>query len=278
MRSHSFQATGTDWWICCDLPQLLLRAEDLVREAEQSLSRFRPDSSLSRLNRERASSDPMLSEVVQAALRMWQLTGGVFDATLGARLEELGYDRSFDEIQTSRPADRNRAGSLAVALEPGRVRLEGRGNLDLGGIGKGWIVDRVAAMLAGQGSQAAVVDGGGDIRVVGGPWPIGYGAGHVVHLESEAIATSSRKRRRWRDANGRELHHILDPGTGDPAFAGIDTVTVRASEASLADALATAMLVDADRTVSVLESVGAHATARDEHGRWWTTPHWETTS
>ena len=114
--------------------------------------------------------------------------------------------------------------------------------------------------------------------MVGGPWPIGYGAGHVVHLESEAIATSSRKRRRWRDADGRELHHILDPGTGDPAQPGIDTVTVRASEASLADALATAMLVDADRTVGVLESVGAHATARDEHGRWWTTPHWETTS
>ncbi len=162
-----------------------------------------------------------------------------------------------------------------VTTDESSVRLEGRGEIDLGGIAKGWIVDRVVEMLLEAGASSAIVDGGGDIRVVGGPWPIEYGRGHVVYVESGAIATSSIRRRRWRDAEGRQLHHVLDPSTGNPARPAVESVTIRANEAALADALATAALVDTERVVEILPSLDG-ALACDQDGRWWTTPNWET--
>lgn len=270
----SFAATGSQWWLTCDMPNLLVRAESMVRAAERRLSRFLPDSSLSRLNRAREIEDPTLADVVRAALRMRDLTAGAFDATLGVRLRELGYAKTFPEIGVPHPAGGYQLGSLLVTTDQAYVRLEGMGELDLGGIAKGWIVDRVVDMLIEAGARSAVVDGGGDIRVLGGPWPIEFGSGRVVEIESEAIATSSIGRRRWRDSNARELHHILDPRTGDPVQPALDTVTIRAKEAAVADALATAALADAQRVFEVLPSLGAHAAARDGDGNWWTTRSW----
>jgi thiamine biosynthesis lipoprotein len=275
MPSLTFAATGTQWWLACDVPGALPLAEALVREAEARLSRFHPESSLSRLNREREIEDPMLAEVVRAALELRELTGGAFDPTLGARLCELGYATTFVGIDSPKPAGGYHPGSLLVTTGESSVRLEGRGELDLGGIAKGWIVDRVVDMLVEAGASSAIVDGGGDIRVVGGPWPIEYGLGHIVYVESGAITTSSIRRRRWRDADGRELHHVLDPHTGNPVRPPLESVTIRARETTLADALATAALVDAERIFELLPSLDAQAAACDEGGRWWTTANWE---
>lgn len=274
MPALTFEATGTEWWIACDVPGVLSRAESLVRQSERTLSRFLPESSLSRLNRKRELEDAVLADVVRAALEMRELTRGAFDPTLGIRLAELGYDRTFCDIDTPRAAGSYEPGSLVVKIEQASVCLEGRGELDLGGIAKGWIVDRVIDMLAASGATSAIVDGGGDIRVVGGPRFIEYGAGHVVAVESGAIATSSTRRRRWRDSEGRPLHHILDSRTGNPVSPSIHTVTIRASHAALADALATAALVNAERTLALLPSLDAHAAVSDASGSWWTTAGW----
>jgi FAD:protein FMN transferase len=280
MNELSFQATGTEWWICCQDSALLPRAEALVRALEARLSRFLPDSSLSRLNQERACEDPLLAEVVQAALRLRALTGGAFDPTLGSELAGLGYYASFDTLACNEPSVAAREApvsrrALDARVDGDRVTLHGDGALDLGGIAKGWMVDRVADMMGDAGCTRGVVDGGGDLRVLGGPWPIEVGDGHVVVLDSEAIATSSVRKRRWRDARGQSQHHILDPKTGAPTQGSIEVATVRASEAAVADAFATATLVEPELVLAVMPWVGARAAVEDAHGSWWTTPDWQ---
>jgi thiamine biosynthesis lipoprotein len=256
---------------------LLPRAEALVHAAEQRLSRFIPSSSLCELNRARCVHDPLLAEVVGVALRMRDLTGGLFDPTLGARLQALGYDRSLEQLagHAIAAAGPYAPCSLEAVVDEGWIHLHGDGELDLGGVAKGFIVDRVAALLAAHGSQRALVDGGGDMRAIGGPWPVGLASGHSVVLYDDAIATSSVRERAWRDERGAELHHVLDPRTGAPAQTSVDMATLRAAEAALADVLATAMLIDAPHICSRLHELGAQAVLRDDQGRWWMSDAWE---
>lgn len=275
LHARTFQAMGTTWWVCCDAPALLAAAEARVRDVEARLSRFRPGSALSRLNRERAAEDAVLAQVTGAALRLEVLTGGAFTPSLGARLEALGYDRSFESIGAP-PVAASPPASLRVHVEGERVRLEGEGALDLGGVAKGWTVDLTLRRLLDGGAHVALVDGGGDLRGAGRPWPIGLGGGLAVDLApGVAAATSSTRRRRWRSAAGVALHHVLDPRTGEPARSTVDTVTVIAGDAATADALATAVLVDPAGVLARLPALGARAAVRDRRRRWWTTPGWE---
>jgi len=279
--SREFRAMGTSWWIACDVPSLLPEAETLVRSFEGRLSRFVPDSALSLLNRERSAVCPTLAAVTRVALRLRAATGGAFDPTLGARLAALGYDRSFDHIEPARgslPMDLDPLPTTtAVVVEGDRVTLDGPGDLDLGGIAKGWTVDRVLERLVAGDADAALVDGGGDLRGVGRPWPIGVGDGLVVPTSAGAIATSSTRRRRWRDPAGRERHHILDPRAGLPSATTLDVATVIAPDTATADALATALLSGPPnalaRLMPDLQALGAHALVCDREGRWWMTPH-----
>lgn len=279
---RAFRAMSTSWWIACDRPDLLRAAEARVHATEARLSRFRADSALSRLNRARAVVDPLLAEVTRVALRLRALTEGVFTPTLGARLAALGYDRSFDLLPVRRGAGREADDSpgepLQVEVEDERVRLRGPGDLDLGGVAKGWTVDHVLEALREGGARFALVDGGGDLRGFGRRWPVGVGDDLVARVEEEAVATSSTRRRRWRGARDEDLHHLLDPRTGAPARSAIDTATVVALDAATADGLATAVVIDPGRVLPLLPRLSARAAVRGCDGRWWTTPDWEATS
>lgn len=276
MKHREFEAMGTTWWIEVDRPDLLDGAEALVHRAEARLSRFEPTSALSRLNRQRDIIDPMLAEVVRAATQMRTLTQGVFDPGLGARMCEIGYDRTFEAVDTPRvdPSAAPRT-PLRVRLEGDRVRLRGDGAIDLGGIAKGWTVDLALGWLLEAGASEVLVDGGGDIAAAGSACLVGVADSLVVDASTCAVATSSTRRRRWHSATGAELHHVVDPRTGWPARTAIDTVTVVAPTAARADALATAVLVDPDRLLPKLPSMAARAAVRSHDGAWWTTPNWE---
>ena len=281
MNTRRFEAMNTSWWVRCDRSVLLDGVEPWVEEVEARLSRFLDDSALSRLNRTRSAEDAILAGVTRAALEMAEATGGAFDPTLGGQLAALGYDRSFEKID--RPTvERRREGDdgapLAVHLEGDRVELHGDGELDLGGIAKGWTIDRVVERLRSSGAESVLVDAGGDLRGTGRPWPIGLEAGPVVELTGAAIATSSRRRRRWASAGGEEFHHILDPETGQSADSPLAEVTVIAGEAATADALATALLVAPDRLLPQLDRWEARAAVRSADGDWWTTSNWKEAS
>ena len=275
MTPRRFTAMSTSWWITADRPSLLPAAELSVRTFEARLSRFLPDSAVSRLNRARAATCPTLAAVTRRALALRDATGGAFDPTLGARLSALGYDRPFTLLARRRPSPAPppaARATLTVRVDGDTVTLDGDGDLDLGGIAKGFTVDHVLAELLAAGATSALVDGGGDLRGAGCPWPVGVGDGLAVDAAHAAVATSSTLRRRWRDALDRPLHHVLDPRTGSPAAGPIDVATAIAPDAATADALATALLVDAPGLLPRLAALGAHALLRDTSGAWWATP------
>ena len=147
---------------------------------EQIMSRFRPDSELSQLNRAGAlevSAD--LARVVELALAARERTAGRFDPCVHDALVAAGYDRTFAEVAPD--GRRHGAGCEPSAADGSRVdgrrvELEDGAKLDLGGIGKGYAAERAADILAAAGP--CLVDAGGDIAVRGGhAWPVGVETG-----------------------------------------------------------------------------------------------------
>lgn len=280
MKTHAFRAMNTDWWIAARGLADLDAAERTVRDIESRLSRFLPHSSLTRLNRERRVSDPILAAVVGRALEIRRATDGAFDVGVGSALVAAGYDRSFELLANPRaPAAENPRPALlsrpSVDVRGVEVSLSGEGLIDLGGIAKGWTVDLVAGVLEASGAQGWFVDGGGDIRVGGvtedgGCWPVGVANGLPLCLDSEAVCTSSVTRRRWQSLAG-PMHHIIDMSTGLPSCSGFQTAVVVARDATSADALATAILADPRRGLRAVSACGAEVLV-ERGGCWGMTP------
>jgi len=276
---YAFSAMGTDWTILVQhgRADASPEAERVVRDVESRLSRFLPTSAVSRLNHDREASDPVLAAVLRAALTFSRDTCGAFDPCLGAQLASLGYDRTFPEVARDvafESGEPSLERGVHVFVEGVDVRLVGPGRVDLGGIAKGWAVDRAIETLAEGGAEAVLVDGGGDIAVRGGEWPIGVSDDLVVTLRGGGIATSSTCARRWCSSSGRWFHHVVNPRTGLSAESPVDTVTVVAPDATTADVLATAALVDPSGQMPRLSSRGYQAAMRDQSGAWYTTPNW----
>ena len=234
---------------------------------EQTLSRFRAGSELSRLNDLRGQAvpvSPVLWEVVDLAFDADRESGGLVTPTQLAALEAAGYDRSFDalaresrvateiEWQPLRPAP---ALPQAVVRDVQRrsLRLDEGVRLDLGGVAKGWAAGEAARRLSTLGP--ALVDAGGDIAVSGPrlgatPWSIGIANPFFPDDELETLliarggglATSGRDYRRWQ-RNGQWYHHILDPRTGRPAQTDVLTATVVAPSAARAEVAAKVALI-----------------------------------
>jgi thiamine biosynthesis lipoprotein len=233
-----------------------------VERLEQSWSRFRPDSELSRLAGHAGAWRPVSAELMAAlarARRLWEHTAGAFDPTVLAALEAMGYDRTFaavarDAGALERPPvpapgfDRVEIdeGASAVRLPPG-VRL------DLGGIGKGLAADLVAEGLVLRGAASVLVGLGGDVRTAGhvpdGGWRVPVldpfdetATWSEAVLGAEAIVTSTSLLRSWR-RGGQALHHIVDPLTGSPTDTGVVAVVARGGSAWWAEGLAKAAMV-----------------------------------
>jgi len=253
----------------------LQRARERLEEMERRWSRFLPDSELCRINAGagapvRVSVDT--AEVVRRCIEAWRLTGGLFDPTVLAAVESAGYDRTFEKVSdrpdSSAPVRATPSpgcGGTRVTVDDlgGTVRLPAGVGIDLGGIGKGYAADQVVYEMRLWGADGACVNLGGDVRVSGtspdgADWSVGvadpFGDPHDSHDSDDqgdlvvlavgegAVATSSRMRRRWRRGD-HEMHHLIDPRTGEPARTGLAAVTVVAAEAHWAEILAKSALV-----------------------------------
>jgi thiamine biosynthesis lipoprotein len=242
MLREAFRAMGTDVLVLADGPDRPFRAaaasvRDTFGREERRFSRFLAESELSRVNRSagrwvRISRE--MAEVVGLALEGAARTGGLFDPTVLPALLAAGYDRDLHEVLAApHPAvPPPTAGGrwTEVELRGRTLRLAPGVALDLGGIAKGWTVDRAAERALAAGLPWVLVDAGGDLRVAGEapPLPVAvedpHRPGHELLrlvLERGALATSSVARRSW----GEGLHHLVDPRTGLPAT----TATVQAT-------------------------------------------------
>jgi thiamine biosynthesis lipoprotein len=262
MERTEFRAMGTEVEILLDVPQngwsgsIFAAVRREFARLEAVLSRFRPGSELSALNRSgRARAGPDLVRVTELALAARVRTKGRFDPTVHDALVAAGYDRTFEElgaggtIVATRPGARC-GGVVRVVRETGEIVLEPGTHLDFGGIGKGYAVDRACDLLAPYGP--CLVSAGGDLAVRGGSWPVGVDAASDLTLEltSGAIATSGSDHRRWSTTAG-EAHHLIDPRAGVPAETDLLRVTVVGRTAVQAEVLAKSFyLAGADRATS----------------------------
>lgn len=260
MQAYSFQAMGTDMECLVESrvaqDEAFTRVEDEFRRLEEIFTRFDEDSELSRLNAAGSLEvGEELLEVTGLALEARDRTGGRFDPTVHDAVVAAGYNRTFAEL---RPEDSDsgppRPGGGQVTVDPAasRIELDEGVRLDLGGIAKGYAVDRACDLLAPRGP--CLVNAGGDLAVRGLPlqglWPVEVetpAGGLTLGVESGALATSGVDRRRWQ-RNGEEQHHLIDPSTGRPAATDLLRVTVAAATAVEAEVLAKALfLVGAER-------------------------------
>jgi thiamine biosynthesis lipoprotein len=206
-------------------------------------------------------SSPEFTHLMDISRAAYTKTNGLFDPTIGA-ISSLWEFRDGAEPP---PTD-----SIAAAVERvGLDRYLGAGCrsdavLDLGGVAKGYAVDLAAGILVDLGFKSAIVNAGGDMRLIGKradgePWRIairhprqqGEFIGYL-DLENAAVATSGDYEKFFL-ADGKRYHHILDPRTGFPGLT-CESATVVTSTACSADALATGFfLMGPRRAVNVIE-------------------------
>ena len=240
-------------------PGLVTWARSRLGELESLWSRFRENSDVCRLNRSPGhwmELSPLTVALVRQAIQAWQATDGLFDPTVLAAVEAAGYTAGFETLpaHSSGPVSAPVPGCDGIEIRAGQVRLPPGVRLDLGGIGKGYAADLLATELVAQGASGASVNLGGDVRVTGSPptaesWVVAIADESRperdlawLSLAEGAVATSTRLRRRWR-RNGREAHHLIDPGTGRPSTSTVASVSVVAAQAHWAEVLAKAALI-----------------------------------
>jgi thiamine biosynthesis lipoprotein len=236
------------------------RARARLLELEARWSRFVAASELSRLNA--AQGAPVVVsadtfDVIQLAIAAWRETEGRFDPTVIDALEAAGYDRTFADVppaaaaRAARPARVPGCGGIRLDRIVRSVRLPSGVRLDLGGIGKGRAADLIAAELLDAGAAGVCVDLGGDLRLAGGaPQPAGWrvqldpslAPARSLLVAAGGVATSTRVRRHW-SRGDEDRHHLIDPGSGRPAWTGLRAVTVVADTTAWAEILAKAAFV-----------------------------------
>lgn len=275
-RQHAFRAMNTDVTLELYTRQraLLTYVEHMFASFERRLSRFDPNSELSRLNRCAGSACQVSAELFAAlemALRAAQMTNGLYDPTILPALTAAGYDRTFEALadkasyewlaEAEAPENGAEQSWTPVASPLASVRLDRLPltvtrppavQFDLGGMGKGWTVDRAADLLYTEGPF--LLNAGGDLYAHGYP---GNEEGWLVELThpllpeqwfarvalaNRALATSTIAKRRWRK-HGQIMHHLIDPRTGQPARTDALSVTVVADRTVLAEIYAKTALV-----------------------------------
>jgi FAD:protein FMN transferase len=268
-----FRAMNTDILIAAEgspnaLPSGFKQARAFVDAEEARLTRFSEQSELARLNRSAGAwfrASEALYDVARQARELSAETDGLFNPAILDALENIGYDKSMDEIRArgvssphahpARAVGDFRAAQFDDAARA--IRLPSGMRIDLGGIAKGWIAERAARILSDY-ADACAVNAGGDLFAIGVPtgepsWHIALEDPRdpnatlgILQVGPGAVATSSTTRRRWQQGD-EERHHLIDPRSGAPAESDWLSVTVIAAHAAVAEVFAKALLIAGSR-------------------------------
>lgn len=239
--------------------QLIGQVMAEMRRIDDHYSPYKEDSDLSRLNRKAAVGETVkvsgeMAELLDKSLYYGRVSEGAFDITFAS------LARYYDYRQGKTPSDQQRE-ELLPAIDYRHIQLEGRDvryrhpavYIDLGGIAKGYAVDRAIELLRDADVQHASVSAGGDSRLLGArrerPWVVGIkqprggeGVAISLPLENTAVSTSGDYERYFIDDAGEWIHHIINPRTGKSA-GDIASVTVLGPHAFDTDALSTTVFV-----------------------------------
>ena len=244
METLTFTALGGE----CELYAIdagstaLAQARAWIAQMHDRLTRFEPTSELSHFNASAGTWSTVSAELealLRESLRAFEVSEGLVNVAVLPALLAAGYTRDFAAGPTaSTAAPRIPTLPDVLELRDGAARLAAGSAVDLGGIAKGWMADRVAERLGG----SALVNLCGDLFARGGGatgegWPVGFGD-RTLLLKDLGAATSGTTKRAW--AGG---HHLIDPRTGLPARSDLTEVSVLASSATDAEIYAKVALL-----------------------------------
>ena len=261
--ARPLMGTEVSVYLWSDDPEAGRRAlEEVFEEAariDRLMSTYKDESEISKINREAANKPVVAGDelfgLIRRALDISVLTRGAFDITydsVGQHYDFRARDRPNEDTVEAERANINyrwvilnqAAGTVSFSKEGVRINL--------GGIAKGYVVERGVDLLRHRGITNAIVTAGGDSRLLGDrrgrPWMVGIrdprNDGQVaisVPLEDEAISTSGDYERYF-DEDGVRHHHIIQPSTGVPA-SGVHSASVIGPDAVITDALSTSVFV-----------------------------------
>lgn len=237
---------------------------------ERKFSRYRSDSVLAKIHASRGLAvdvDEETASLIDFASQCHELSEGLFDVTSGVLRYAWKFDGS-DRIPEAAAIQRllPLVGFEKLQWQAPRLLLPAGMELDFGGIGKEYAVDRAYELLAARERAPFLINFGGDLRAnrppSHGPWQVGIErpdtdreATMVLELSHGALATSGDSRR-YLLKDGVRYGHILDPRTGWPVPHSPRSVTVAASSCTEAGLLSTLALLHGERAKEFLEEQG----------------------
>lgn len=252
---------------------------DRMEQIEQTMSKTIDTSEVSRINRFSETADlsktleidPDVFTVIETALAYGHKSKGRFDITLapivdlwaiGTEAENVPEPEAIEELL------------LNVGLD--KIKINGENNIslaqntkiDLGGIAKGYAADEVADMLKASGVKKAIINLGGNVKVVGEksegvPFKVGIQDPQddrnnylgIVSVSDKTIVTSGDYERFF-EKDGKRYHHIFDPSTGYPYETNVASVTVISDDSIVADAMSTILyLMDVEDGLAFVETL-----------------------
>lgn len=251
-----------------DMAPVQARIDELLVRINQSMSTYQSDSEISRFNALTAAGEPFpitadFLRVMLSAREIHQLTRGAWDGTVDPLVNLWGFGkagplRQLPSAEAIENARQQVGFDLIDVSVTGQLKKKtGRVTVDLGSIAKGYGVDQVAILLNGLGFEHYLVEIGGEVyaagrRIDGKPWRVGINKPSreapseavykVVELKDSAMATSGDYRN-FVEIEGRTFSHIIDPRTGYPVQNNVVSASVLADNCTLADGLATALVV-----------------------------------
>ena len=276
-----------------DIEQQIARRLEAVN---RSMSTYRPDSEISRFNaidntEKPFCASPDFASVLSVAGDLYRISGGAWDGTVAPLVKLWGFGGSSGT--PSVPA-REEIDRIKSAVGFDKIDITDAGclakrrpdvTLDLGSIAKGYGVDAVAALIRKAGFENFLVEIGGEVaargvRRDGKPWRVGINTPSAdaafnsvymaLDLHNRAMATSGSYRHFF-EIDGRVFSHVLDPRTGRPVQNGVVSASILAPDCTLADGLATAVMVlGPEKGLSLVEGlkgVEGMVIVRDAEGR-----------
>ena len=212
--------------------------------------------------------NPEVAGLLSIAMQVAQQSHGGFSPTLASLNKLWGFSQA---IPPTSPPSMNAitehlqgTQNCLIQKNQGWIRTSQNCQLDFGAIAKGYAIDRGIETLKQHGIEHAMIDAGGDIRIIGQhgsqPWRIGIRDPRqhdkiigILNLQGDASVVTSGDYERFYMYQGKRYHHILDPKTGMPSQKN-QSVTVIAGNATLADAWSTALFVSGEKGLSLAQS------------------------
>ena len=257
-RTEMIMGTVVEITVIPPNQEAIEEAFDAIKEVDQLMSTYKPESEVSILNRQGQNHVSLqTSRIIQEAIKFSEVTNGAFDITCRPLVNLWKRAKKEDKIPTLKEIEEARSlvSYKKIILQGDLVKFQEPGmQIDLGGIAKGWAVDKAIQALKKRGVRAALVNAGGDLFALGKrglwkKWDVGIQNPRdeekiltTIEVSHRGVATSGDYRRYF-TLEGRRFSHIVDPRTGETVEDVPMSVTVVAPDATTADALATGIFV-----------------------------------